>query len=409
MTGGQISSFTSLAKEHQHYTQEAPLKLKEDKKSYKIGVPKEKDPNEKRTAFTPNAVALLVNNGCEVILESGAGLDANYTDRQYSEAGAQICYSTREVYQNEVVVKIDPPSVEEIGYMPKQSCLISALQLPKLTEAHIHALNKKQIIAFGFELMEDKTGNMPIVRSMSEIAGCCIMSIAAEHLSNLNDGMGIILGGITGTPPTNMVVLGAGTVAEYVIRAARGLGTAIKVFDRHHYKLRRLKNILGGEIYTSIIEPTILANELESADVVVCALRSDEEGVGYCVVNEEMVINMKHGAVVIDANISEGGCFETSQLTSHKHPIHELHGVKHYCVPNIPSRVARTATRAFSNLLAPFILKMCEHKTIIDMVQSSPWLSKGIYCYHGHLTKKGLGKRFFLPSKEIDLLMAPGM
>jgi len=409
MTEGQKSGFSSLAQSHQHYTQEAPLKLIEDTKSLKIGVPKERDPEEKRISFTPNAVALLVNNGHQVTIESGAGVKANYPDRQYSEAGAQIVYTTKEAYQNELVVKIDPPSVDEIKYMPNNSLLISALQLPKLTTEHIKALNKKQITAFGFELIEDKGGSKPIVRSMSEIAGCCIISIAAEHLSNLNDGMGIILGGITGNPPCNVVVIGAGTIAEYVTRAARGLGATVKVFDKHHYKLRRLQNVLGEHIYTSIIEPTVLGNELENADIVVGALRSEEEGTGYCVVTEEMVYNMKHGAVIIDANISEGGCFETSQLTSHKDPVFEVNGVKHYCVPNIPSRVSRTASRAFSNLLTPMILKIGESNNMIDMIHQSPWLSKGIYTYHGCLTKTGLSKRFRIPCKHIDLLLAAGL
>jgi len=409
MIEGQVSGFSSLAQSHQHYTQEAPLKLKDDIKSLKIGVPKESDSEEKRIPFTPNAVALLVNNGHEVMLESGAGDEANYPDRQYSEAGAKIAYTTKEVYDNDLVVKIDPPSLDEIAFMKNKATLISALQLPKLTAEHITALNKKHITSFGFELIEDKGGSKPIVRSMSEIAGCCIISIAAEHLSNLNDGMGIILGGITGNPPSNIVVLGAGTVAEYVTRGARGLGATVKVFDRHHYKLRRLQNVIGEHIYTSILEPTVLGNELENADIVVGALRSEEEGTGYCVVTEEMVYNMKHGAVIIDTNINEGGCFETSKLTSHKNPIYEVNGVKHYCVPNIPSRVSRTATRAFSNLLTPMVLKMGEANNLTEMIHTSPWLSKGIYTYHGCLTKSGLAKRFRLSCKHIDLLLAAGL
>lgn len=258
-------------------------------------------------------------------------------------------------------------------------------------------------------MIEDKDGSKPIVRSMSEIAGCCIISIAAEHLSNLNDGMGIILGGITGNPPTNVVVLGAGTIAEYVIRGVKGLGATVKVFDSHHYKLKRLQNVLGEYVYTSIIEPTILANELESADLVVGAIRSEDEHAGYCVVTEEMVYNMKHGAVVIDTNISEGGCFETSRLTTHKDPIFDFNGIKHYCVPNIPSRVSRTATRAFSNLLTPMILKMGEANSISSLIYQNPWFAKGIYAYHGCITKASLSKKFGVSYKEIDLLIAAGL
>ncbi|MFK7899910.1 MAG: alanine dehydrogenase [Cyclobacteriaceae bacterium] len=405
---GHVSGFSKLAREHQHYTQEAPLKIKTDNTSIKIGIPKEIDPEEKRIPLTPNAVNLLINNGHEVLIESGAGNDANYSDRDYTEAGGQISYNTKEIYEgSDVILKVDPPSLENIEWMKVGSTLISALQLPKLTKEHIVALNKKKITSLGFELIEDKGCSKPVIRSMSEIAGCCVLSIAAEHLSNLNDGMGIILGGITGNPPAKVVVLGAGTAAEHIVRGALGLGANVQVFDKNHYKLRRLQTEIGQPIYTCILEPTILANELESADVVVGAIRPEEEGLGLCVVTEEMVYNMKHGAVVIDITISEGGCFETSKLTSHSKPVYEVNGIKHYCVPNIPSRVSRTASRAFSNILTPMLLKMGEYKNVEEISYNHPWFAKGIYTYKGCLTKHGLAKRFGISFKTIDLLFAP--
>ncbi len=303
---------SELAKESSLYPQEALMPIKEKNKSLQIGMPKEIAMQEKRLVLTPEAVGLLTSNGQRVIVESEAGLPSRYTDKDYSEAGAQICYSPEEALECELVVKVEPPTIEEIDKMKTGATLISALQMGNQVPEFIKALNQKKITAIGFELLEDKVGGMPVVRAMSEIAGSTVMLIAAEYLSSVNNGNGLILGGITGVVPTQVVIIGAGTVAEYAARTALGLGAQIKIFDNHIYKLRRIKHLLGQQVYTSTIDSLTLGEALKNADVVIGALRA-EKGRSKVVVSEEMVSCMKPGSIVIDVSIDQGGCVETSR------------------------------------------------------------------------------------------------
>ena len=298
----------ALAHEAQMRPEEAPLKIKEGKHSLVIGVPVEQSHYEKRICLTPESVGVLVSNGSKVIIESGAGNPSNYTDRRYSDRGAEIVYDKEKVYKSDIVLKLNPPTIEELLYMNPKSTLISALQRSQMTQEYLIALNKRQITAVGFELLEDKGGLKPIVRSLSEVASNCIVSIAGELLSNQNGGAGILFGGVTGVPPTKIIILGAGTIGENVCRIARQMGAEVRVFDKDHYKLRRLKKDLTDQVYTSMIDNYTLERELKEADVVIGCLRS-EEGRSMCVVSEDMVMNMKPGSVIIDASISQGGCF----------------------------------------------------------------------------------------------------
>ncbi|WP_226391051.1 alanine dehydrogenase [Penaeicola halotolerans] len=405
MTKKQRQSMSELAKESSLYPQEALMPIKEKNKSLQIGMPKEIAMQEKRLVLTPEAVGLLTSNGQRVIVESEAGLPSRYTDKDYSEAGAQICYSPEEALECELVVKVEPPTIEEIDKMKTGATLISALQMGNQVPEFIKALNQKKITAIGFELLEDKVGGMPVVRAMSEIAGSTVMLIAAEYLSSVNNGNGLILGGITGVVPTQVVIIGAGTVAEYAARTALGLGAQIKIFDNHIYKLRRIKHLLGQQVYTSTIDSLTLGEALKNADVVIGALRA-EKGRSKVVVSEEMVSCMKPGSIVIDVSIDQGGCVETSELTSHARPIFRKYDVIHYCVPNIPSRVSRTATMALSNIFTPIILQAADVGGINDMIFTYKWFMNGVYTYKGSLTNANLGRKFNMPHKELQLLMA---
>jgi alanine dehydrogenase len=318
----------ALTKEALH-PQEQMLEIDTKKKGFSILVPKEIQLQESRLALTPEATALLVNNGHSVCFESGAGDGAKFYDNQYSEAGAKICYSPEELYKSgDVIIKVTPPSTEEIEMMQPGSVLISALQLSQLTADYFHAINKRKITAIAFELLEDVVGSMPIVRAMSEIAGNTVLLIAAEYLNSRNNGRGIIMGGVTGVPPTKIVIIGAGTVGEYAARTALGLGAEVKVFDNHLYKLRRMKQRLGNQLFTSIIDFANLSDALKRADVVIGALRA-EEGLTPCVVTEEMVSKMKPDSIIIDVSIDLGGCFETSRMTTHQDPVFRKYGVIH--------------------------------------------------------------------------------
>ena len=239
----------------------------------------------------------------------------------------------------------------------------------------------------------------------ADFIGSTVMLIAAEYLSSVNDGKGVILGGITGVQPTKVVVIGAGTVAEYAARTALGLGADIQIFDNHIYKLRRIKHALSHQIYTSTIDTKTLSESLKSADVVIGALRP-EKGSARVIVSEEMVMNMKPNSIIIDCSIDQGGCVETSVMTTHDKPTYRKHDVIHHCVPNIASRVAHTATTALSNIFTPTILRAGEEGGIEEMIFSHKWFMEGVYAYKGSLTSNTIARKFKMKSKDLNLLMA---
>lgn len=405
MTEKKKSGFEALASKTSLYPQEQLQKVSKGKHSFFIGLPQEISLQENRISLTPDAVALLVNNGHEVWIETKAGVGSKFTDKQYSDAGAKIVYSPQDVYKAEVILKIEPPTVDEIEMMRPGQALISAIQLGHLKAEYVQALLKKKVTALAYEFIEDKVGGMPIIRAMSEIAGSSVMLIAAEYLSTSNNGRGVILGGITGVPPTKVVIIGAGTVAEYAARAALGLGADVQIYDNHLYKLRRVKHLLGQQLYTSTIDTIALGETLRSADVVIGALRA-EKGRPRHVVTEEMVASMKPDSLIIDLSIDQGGCVETSEVTTLSKPVFRKHGVIHYCVPNVASRVAHTATTALSNIFTPTILRAAEEGGIEEMIFTHKWFMKGVYTYKGGLTKEHVARKFGLKYKNIDLLMA---
>jgi alanine dehydrogenase len=404
MSEKKKSGFETLAKTG-YYPQEEMLKVKKGKHSFFIGLPNEISLQENRISLTPDAVALLVSHGHEVWVETKAGEGSKFSDKQYSEAGAKIIYSPQEVYKAEVILKIEPPTLEELEYFRPGQALISALQLGHLDQAYIEVLQKKKVTALAYEFIEDKVGGMPIIRAMSEIAGSTVMLIAAEYLSTVNNGKGVILGGITGVPPTKVVIIGAGTVAEYAARAALSLGAEIQVYDNQLYKLRRIKHTLGQQFYTSTIDTVTLSDSLKKADVVIGALRA-EKGKARHVVSEEMVSHMKPDSLIIDLSIDQGGCIATSEITSHDKPVFRKYDVIHYCVPNVASRVAHTATTALSNIFTPTILRAAEEGGVEEMIFAHKWFMKGVYTYKGGLTNESIARKFAMKFKNIELLMA---
>lgn len=404
MTEKKKTGFEALAKASLH-PQEQLLEVRKRRHAFFIGLPKEISLQENRISLTPDAVGLLIHNGHDVWVETKAGNGSKFSDKQYSDAGAKIVYSPQEVYQADVILKIEPPTLEEIDLMHAGQTLISALQLGHLKVENLQAMLKKKITSLAYEFIEDKVGGMPIVRAMSEIAGSTVMLIASEYLSTANNGKGVILGGITGVPPTKVVVIGAGTVAEYAVRCSLGLGADVQVFDNHIYKLRRIKHLLGQQIYTSTIDTITLSEALKSADVVVGALRA-EKGRARHVITEEMVMQMKTDSLIIDLSIDQGGCVETSDITTLSKPVFRKHGVIHYCVPNVASRVAHTASTALSNIFTPTILRAAEDGGVEAMIFSHKWFMKGVYTYKGGLTNEYVARKFGIKHKDIELLMA---
>lgn len=371
-----------------------------------IGVPKEDPEKESRVPLTPEAVEILTGHGHHVIIESGAGSAANYPDDQYSESGAQITDNRSDVLQSEIILMINPPDVKDIAMMKERATLISSFQVKtNMDKDYIEKLIQKRITAISLERIRDEHNCFPIIRSMSGIAGNTAVLIAGEYLSNVRGGKGVMLGGITGITPTEVVILGAGTAAEFAVRAALGMGAFVKVFDESVQRLRRLQSAVGSNIPTSIFHPKVIEKALKSADVVIGAVRNDEEDPTFFI-TEEMVMGMKKGSVIIDISIDSGGCVATSELRTQKNPVFTKHGVIHYCVPNIPSTVARTASIATSNVVSPMLKKLGRHGGMTQHLKEDDGLRNGVYIYNGILTNEIISHRFGIPFKDINLLMA---
>ncbi len=405
MSKTRTSGFELLAQETVLYPEEKLARIKTDQSSFFIGIPKEIAFQENRICLTPEAVLVLANNGHRIQIETGAGAKSNFSDKEYSDAGANIVKTAVEAYSANFILKIEPPTLLEIEMLKPGQTVISALQIGNQSPLFIKALLSKKVTALAYEFIEDKVGGYPIIRAMSEIAGNTAIIIASELLSSTNEGQGILLGGITGVPPTKVLILGAGTVAEHAARSALGLGAEVKVFDNHLYKLRRLKHIIGNQIYTSTIDTATLGECLKSIDVVIGALRPEKVRTSV-IITEEMVMQMKKNSLIIDLSIDQGGCVETSKITSLKKPTYTKHNVIHYCVPNITSRVARTASTALSNIFTPTILRAGEEGGINDMIFNHQWFLNGVYTYKGSLTNKMIGIRYGMECRDLNLLRA---
>ena len=405
MSSSSKPGFSEIARQAMLLPQESLLALSRKKDHLLIGIPKEISYQEKRIALTPLSVALLVANGHEVVLEAGAGNASNFNDQDYSEQGAQIVYSPSEVFKSDIIMKVAPPTMEEIELMKSGQTLISSIQLSGIKEECLRALMRKKITAIAYEYLRDEKGSLSVVRAMSEIVGATSILIAAEYLSNAFQGKGLMLGGVTGIAPTEIVIIGAGTVGEYAARAALGLGAQVKVFDNAVYRLRRLQDSLGQRIFTSVIQPIVLTKALKRCDVAIGAIRATA-GRSPCLVTEEMVQQMKAHSVIVDISIDQGGCFETSELTDHDHPVFRKYDITHYCVPNIASRVSRTASYALTNIFTPILLDIGEAGGTRNMLWEKTGVRKGVYIFSGHLTNRYMAELFKIQHKELDLLMA---
>jgi alanine dehydrogenase len=386
-------------------TLEETLDIKPKGAQLQIGIPKEIAFQENRIALTPDAVGVLVSNGHHVLIEHNAGEASHFGDRDYSEAGAKIVYNREDVYKAPILVKSAPVIEEELPLLQYNQMIISPIHLSVLKAELLQKMMDKKITAISFENLKDDSGTYPIVRSMSEIAGSAVMLIAAQYLGSANHGKGVLLGGISGIAPTKVIILGAGIVGEYAARAALALGASVKVFDNSVYRLKRLQNNIGHRLWTSVIEPRLLAKQLKTCEVAVGALGS-QTGRTPVVVTEEMVSSMRTGSVVIDVSIDRGGCFETSEITTHENPIYKKYGVIHYCVPNIPSGFARTASQAISNVIMPLLLEAGDDGGFERMVWHQIHLRSGIYMFKGALTNFYLSERFNLKYTDLNLLIA---
>ena len=390
--------------ESQYLPQTEMLAIERKEGNLRIGIPKTDIMQENRVVMVPSAVATLTGYGHRVMLEAGAGEKSNYTDHRYSEAGAQISYSKEEVYKNHIILKAGPITIEEVELMHPNQIVISPLTIPALSKELIERIVEKKIIALGMEYIQDDSGSFPFVRVLSEIAGVSAVLTAGELLTSANGGKGVLLAGVSGVPSAKIVILGAGMVSESATRVALGLGADIRIFDNNVYKLMRLQRHVGRQLNTSTMNPYQVAKELLSADVAIGALHSKTSRAPV-VVTESMVMDMKQGSVIIDISIDQGGCFETSEMTNHTRPTFTKHGVIHYCVPNIASKVPRTASIAVSNILMPLLVAAGKVGGLDQYLYEHRGLRNGVYAYKGRLTNEYLGRRYELKHTDLDLLL----
>jgi alanine dehydrogenase len=383
--------------------QEEKLEIAHEKSNLFIGIPKETHFQEQRICLTPDAIAALAANGHQILVETGAGEEAGYTDKDYSEAGAKLTSDTKKIFGCPIILKVEPPTLQELSYVNSKSVLISALQLKTQKQEYFEALAKKKITALAFEFIKDEDGSYPAVKALSEIAGTASVLIASELMVNAADGNGLLFGNISGVPPVEVVVIGAGTVGLYAVRAALGLGASVKVFDNSITKLRRIQSKVGQALYTSTIQPKTLLKALRRCDVAIGAVRGKHRSP--VIVTEAMVERMKKGAVIIDVSIDMGGCFETSEMTSHDRPSILKHEVIHYGVPNIPARYPKTASISLSNIFTPYLLQIAECGGLEEAIRFDSGLKNGLYFYHGILTSKAVADWFDLPYSDPNLLI----
>lgn len=385
--------------------QEEQLETRVRFRRISIGVPSDNNDDEKRVALTPEAVNRLVDSDNEVIVQKGAGTGANYTDKDYSEYGAAITDSPARVYSSDVVIKVAPFTEKETDYLKGSQLVMSYLNVLKLNEETLAKLIRKKVTAIAFEKIRDSHGTFPVIESMSEISGITSILLASDYLSNHHGGKGVMLGGITGVTPTEVVILGANTAGEYAARAAIGLGSVVKIFDNSLPRLRKFEALAGQRLQTSVFHPQVLKKALKSADVVIGAIELEDLRPWYYI-TEDMVRTMKKGSVIIDLSIDRGGCIETTECRAMRDPVYEKHGVIHFSAWNLPSRVARTASIALSNVFYPLLQTMADSGGITQLLKNDPSVRNGVYIYNGILTNETLGQKFGILSKDLDLLLS---
>ncbi len=371
-----------------------------------IGIPRERCEEERRLPLTPEAVAMLVDRGHRVLVESGAGLGISYGDNHYSEAGAEIVDTPAEVFQVDLILKILPPLPAEVSMMRPRATVFSLVQLGLFAREAFELMMAKRITAISYEQMADEYDRTPLLYVTAEIEGAASITIASELLSNARGGKGILLGGIPGVSPTEVVIVGAGNAGTVAARAALALGASVKVFDDDINKLRMIQQVLGQGLFTSTFHPNVLRNAFRSADVVIGAMRYINTRHRY-VIATDLVRTMKKGALVIDLRIGQGGCFETTCCLSREDPaVFERFGVLHYCKLNISNRVARTTSMAYSNIFVPLLLSLGNAGSVQGMVKSDKGFRLGVYMYCGKVVNGYVANHFNMPSNNLDLYLS---
>jgi alanine dehydrogenase len=369
-----------------------------------VGIPKESSQEERRVALTPAGVHSLAKVGHTVITQSDAGGGSGFSMESYREAGASVVYSSEEVFARaDLIVKIMPPTPQECLWMGERKSLFSVVHLGS-ANPEIHRMLKEQgTIAVGLELIEDADHYMPILMAMSQIAGTLVPQIAGRFLETTNGGRGVMLGGLPGVPASHVVIVGAGTAGFTAARVFLGYGAAVTLMDKDLKRLRIVDSSLPNSINTALATSYNIERYIRSADVVVGAVWVHGQTAPH-VITESMVRKMRPGSVVIDLSIDHGGSVETSRPTTLSDPIFKKHGVIHYCVPNIPSSVARTASHALNNVVQPFVEDVGENG--LESFRKNLALRQGVYLFSGHCTHEGLAGLLGCAFSSIDSVLS---
>ena len=367
---------------------------------YTIGVPVEIGHTEQRVGLSPQAVMILAEAGFSVFVEHNAGLKSGFTDTEYSDNGAFIVERDA-VFDSEIIFKIAPPTMEEIGKMRKQTIVFSFAFTRTQPENYFANLIKKKITAVAYDNLRGKNGNLIIMDAIGKIVGNACPLIAGEYFSLANDGY--IIGSFGGIPPTEIVFLGATKVAETAAKIFMAMDASIKIFDCSLSRLNDIKQVLGHPVYTSTLYPETLKEAITKADLVIADYfyREKDE----YLIDEELVKKMKKGSLIIDVGIAQGTKIETSHPTTLERPFYTKHKVTHYCVPNISARFPRTSSETISNILSPILLELAKGFSVDELMLINKSLRSGIYIYKGILTDNFVGTKYGMNAKKLDILL----
>jgi alanine dehydrogenase len=367
-----------------------------------VGIPKENWGEERRVALTPAGVHSLLMAGQTVIVQDAAGIGCGFSIDAYREAGATIVFSSEEVFARaDLIVKVMPPTIQECEWIGEKKILFSVVHLGSANPEIHRLLRSQHIIAVGLELIEDEDRLLPVVKAMSEIAGMLIPQIAGRFLETTHGGRGVILGGVPGIPASHVVIVGAGTAGTTAARVFVGFGAGVTIMDDDLKRLRAVDACLPKTVNTALATPYNTERYIASADVVLGAVMVHGRKAPH-VITESMVAKMRPGSVIIDLSIDQGGCVETSRPTTLSDPVFTKQEVTHYCVPNVPSSVARTASHALNNVIAPFAEDIGENG--LAAFRNNLALRRGVYLFSGHCTHEGLAGLLGCEYRDLDTL-----
>ncbi len=365
-----------------------------------VGVLNESNKIENRAGLTPSSVSFLVEKGHTIYFQAGAGLKAGYANEEYANQGANIVFTKEEVFgRSDVVLNISPLNQEECGMVKKDQVLFGFHHLAIAKKTLIEELLEKNVIIIGYEIIQDQNEELPFIESLSEVAGQMCLVISGHYLQTSQGGRGVIIGGVVSVPPATAVVIGSGVLAKSAVRAMLGAGAHTIALGRNMEKLRELEEVTSGKVITLIASKYNLQRMIKVADILIGAVLTPGEKAPV-IITKDMVMSMKKGSLIIDLAIDQGGCVETSRLTTLEHPVFVEEGITHYCVPNITSAVSRTSTKVLSNVVTPYLLQIGE-LGIEQALKDNSSLARGVYAYNGSLTKKNIADRFGLAYKKL--------